>query len=144
MNPVRIPVRPQNIIGKSSSLKLPCGRCLFRNIVTKLFPGDRSHCGSFRTIVAAGLPVHVVIFQFSPPLFQFLAPEVFSSCPRITPGKMIVVKTVIFIVGHPVSASITGTNFLCSSRHALKSASGWARWISLVPRTAIAFNFCLP
>jgi hypothetical protein len=62
------------------------------------------------TVITARLPIHVVIFQIAPSFFKLFAPEVFSSDPRIAPGKMIVVKTIVFIDRHPVPAPVTFSN----------------------------------
>ena len=50
-----------------------------------------------RAVVAACLPVHVVVLPVRPPLLKLLAPKIFSPRARIAPGEIVVMETVIFI-----------------------------------------------
>ena len=64
------------------------------------------HIAAFlRTVIATGLPIHVIVFPPRPSLLQLLAPIIFSSRTRIAPGEMIVMETVVLIDGHPIPAS---------------------------------------
>jgi hypothetical protein len=75
-------------------------------------PGPRNHIAAFfRAVVATGLTVHVIIFELAPSLLEFLAPVVFDAGPRVAPGKIVVVETVVLIHRHPVSAPVALGNF---------------------------------
>ena len=55
-------------------------------------------------VVAARLPVQVIVFQPAPSVLERFAPEILAPDPRVAPGKMVVVEAVVFVHRHPVPA----------------------------------------